>query len=220
MSMDQPSLLDLLQPEPVPPVNLSGLTGFTMRVTDPDELDRIASKWHAAHQGLKGSAWRMFPGWHESHTGSNGHNSAHRSYVYTADLRCKHDPANGPRLVMEALADPCQCVGNDYYRRIYCAGCDWWTDVYDDENIAVEEYLDHCWPGWRDLPVIETSMKPAGGYNFKIPADYPADWQVPGAPVRDCRGETKYGTRHVPAGSPWHGYRAAVTRECSKHLRN
>jgi hypothetical protein len=104
--------------------------------------------------------------------------------------------------------------------RIYCAGCNAWTGVHEDENAAAEDHLDRCWAGWRALPVIESTMKQTGGYNYPMPEDYPTEWQVPGAPIRECRGRTRYGTRHVPGGSPYGGYKTAVLRGCSGTHRN
>lgn len=211
----QLDLLDLLIPEPEK-VDLSKLIGFTMAVTDPDELDRIALAWTTAYHELPWHEWRMFPGWRESHTGTNGLNGPHPSFTYAADLRtCRHER----RCVAEREADPCECLGG-YLYRIYCSACDRWTGVHDAENGAAEDYLDHCWSGWWDLPVIESSQNPKGGYIFPLPEDYPAQWQCPGAPIRECRGRTRYGTRHVPGGSPYGGYKTAVLRDCKGTHRN
>lgn len=207
----QLSALDLLIPDPPPAPIVSNQTripdliGFTMSITDPDELDKIHREHVNAYRDHVYPNWLPFRGWSQNMTAVNG-GGEHRSYGYTADTRCPHFKSD----------QKCECIGG-YYYRIYCAGCDWWTDIYERENGAAEEYLDHCWKGWRNLPPIETTQKANGGYNFKIPADYPAEWQIPGAPIRGCRGMTKYGTRHVPSGSPWHGYKAAVIQECKNH---
>ena len=211
----QLDIFELLKPEQVP-VDFSKLVGFTMSVSDPDELDRIALAWSTAYHDKPWQEWRMFPGWRESHTGSNGLNGPHPSFTYTADLRsCGHERY---RTVSEREANPCLCLSGFLYR-IYCSGCDWWTGVADDENGVAEAYLDHCWNGWRELPVIESTMKPNGGYTYHFPRDYPEAWKAPGSPLKECRGETKYGTRHVPSGSPYGGYRAAAVRPCEKHSR-
>lgn len=208
----QLDLLALLEPEPEV-IDLDALIGFTMDVTDPYELDRISLAWSEAYATKPHQEWRPFPGWRESHTGANGLNGAHPSYMYTAELRCR---CWRTRSCADRESNPCQCVGG-YYHRAYCAGCDWWTLVCDGENEAAEAYLDHCWTGWRELPVIESKMNPKGGYSYAIPKDYPKEWQVPGAPTKDCRGMTKHGTRHVPGGSPYGGYKTAVIKECEAH---
>ena len=86
------------------------------------------------------------------------------AYAVTADLRCRH-----------FSPETCVCPG-DLIDRIYCAECQWWTGIYANESHAAVDYLDHCWPGWRDLPVL-----PEGGPDrpIKIPKDYPEEWNAP-----------------------------------------
>jgi len=210
----QLDMFTLLEAE-APDVDLATLVGFTSREADPDALDAIALAWSTAYHDLPHTQWRMFPGWRASHTGMNlGKNNPHPTFMYSADLRCRHWTQG---TCAEREANPCLCVGNDMVTKTYCSACDWWTPIARSENAAVELQLDHCWPGWRDLPVIESKMKPAGGYAFNIPAAYPQEWQTPGAPIRECRGMTRYGTRHVPMASPFGGYKTAVVRECGAH---
>ncbi|MDQ0854816.1 hypothetical protein QFZ79_002927 [Arthrobacter sp. V4I6] len=210
----QLDMLCLLEPES-PTVDLSSLTGFTFYQADPDALDAINLAWSTAYHSLPHNEWRMFPGWRESQTGrSLGKDNPHPSFMYAADLRCNH--------FLKATcayreANPCQCVGKGMVYKAYCTACDWWTPIASGENEAVELQLDHGWPGWRELPVIESKMKSTGGYAFNVPATYPQEWQTPGAPIRECRGMTRYGTRHVPMASPFGGYKTAVVRECGAH---
>lgn len=205
----QLDLLDLIPAEVPPPIDFTGLTGFTVTVTDPDELDRIAEAWWKAHHGLPHDQWRSFPGWHESPTGrSAGKDNPHPTFMYCADLRCKHWLT--ATSVQRGLG-PCSCVGNGgLIYRAYCSACDWWTPISNDENAAVEAHLDHCWAGWETLPVIGAPPGP-DAKKFKIPGDYPAEWQVPGAPIKTWR--TGYGTRHVPMRSPFGGYDVGVLKE-------
>jgi hypothetical protein len=213
----QMDLLGLLAPE-VPTVDLGGLRGWTIDVLDPDELDRMALAWSTAYAPLPWNEWRKFPGWHESQTGRNlGKDSLHPSFTYWADMRCRHWTQ---KTVAERELHPCQCVGNALLYRVYCSGCDWWTPVSDGENKAVEHYLNHCWPGWWELPVIDSKAKGDGRYSFPIPDGYSERWKRPGAPIRDCRGDSPYSGRHVPAGSPFGGYKIAVNRECKNHKSN
>lgn len=210
----QLDMLALLEAEPAV-IDRGELTGFTFHELDPDILDTLHLAWSEAHHNLPWNEWRKFPGWHESVTGRNvSAGSLHPSFTYWADLRCNHWDK---RLVAEREADPCQCVGNDLLYRLYCAACDWWTPVTARENAAVELHLDHCWPGWQELPVIDSKANGAGTYTFPMPKKYPDEWKRPGAPIRDCRGNKHHGGRHVPAGSPFGGYKAAVLRECQVH---
>lgn len=214
MITGQLDMFALLKPE-VATVDLSALVGFTFRETDPDVLDAIHLAWSTAYHELPHTQWRMFPGWRESQVArSLGTSNPHPTFVYAADLRCRHWTQ---ATCAEREANPCLCVGKEMISKAYCVSCDWWTPVTARENDAVELHLDHCWPGWRDLPVIESSMNPKGGYKFDLPATYPQEWQTPGAPVRECRGMTRYGTRHVPMASPFGGYKTAVVRECVAH---
>ena len=146
--------------------------------------------------------------------GRNGLGTPHPSFTYSASIDCAH----WRETTVSNRGTYCQCMRGHYYR-IYCVGCEWWTPVADGENEAAELLLDHCWPGWRELPTIETKQNAKYGYDFAIPDDYPTEWQVPGAPIKDCRGNTKHGLRHVPSGSPWGGYKTAVVRECKQHTR-
>lgn len=204
----------LLEPEP-PTVDFDSLTGWTLSEPDPDRLDAIASAWGAAYKDLPHAEWRMFPGWRESMTGRNAMGTPHPSFIYTASLHCGH----WRTATRGDYQTGCQCVGKDSYYRAYCAGCEWWTPVVNSENEAAESYLDHCWEGWRELPVIEAKQNATYGYDYAFPKDYPAEWQVPGAPHRDCRGMTVHGTRHVPSGSEWGGYKTAAIQECQQHHR-
>lgn len=197
----QLDIFELLKPES-PTIDLDALTGFTMAELHPDEFDAIALAWREAYQEKPWNEWRMFPGWDESQTGRNAIGTPHPTFTYTASILCSH----WRETTAANRAGYCQCVKGMCYR-IYCVGCEWWTPVADDENEAAELMLDHCWPGWRELPVIEGKQS----------ADYPSEWQAPGAPIRECRGLTKYATRHVPGGSPYGGYRTAVIRDCKQH---
>lgn len=208
----QLDLLDLLQPE-TPVVDRDGLKGWTYFETDPDRLDALHRAWVDGYHGARWQDWRAFPGWHESMTGRNGLNGPHPSFIYTADPGCAHWREAA---VEQRKRGYCQCVGNGLLYRAYCGGCDWWTPIQAGENQAAEAYLDHCWPGWRDLPVLESKTK-GYDYVYTFPSDYPGDWTTPGAPIRDCRGTTKSATRHVPGGSPFGGYKVGILQDCWDH---
>ncbi|WP_284986814.1 DUF6349 family protein [Arthrobacter sp. fls2-241-R2A-172] len=188
----QLDLLTLLELENKPTAPLH----FTVGHYHPDELDE-AYAYRGKSEGLLGvSNWSRQ--WNEWQTGRNvAPGSPHRTFTCGADLRCNEHWRN----------PNCMCLGDLLYR-IYCHDCDWWSGIHDSENSAVEDMLNHCWTGWQELPLVTATMKPGGGYGYKIPEDYPTDWQYPGAPVRTLR--EPMGSRHVPGRSPWGGYDIGV----------
>ncbi|TFC92059.1 MULTISPECIES: DUF6349 family protein [Cryobacterium] len=105
----------------------------------------------------------------------------------------------------------CSCVSSRVVRAV--CECGWVSTIREDESPAVEEWHDHAWPGWRDLPVVQ-SPNTASDRNNQFPrlltaVDYPKAWMVPGAPVIT---EREYpGSRHVPGYSPWGGYDISFT---------
>lgn len=172
--------------------------------THPGDLEAMYNQkraWHTEYHVDNGN-WRPYRGWTAKQY--SGKDSEHVAQSFDADLRCQHYWRN-----------PCQCVGPLVYR-VYCHSCDHWTGIYDNENLAWEEHLDHCWPGWQDLPVLE-SRQVGYGYKWEIPADYPARFQQVGAPLRDCRGNKHVGGRHVPGMSPFGGLAVGSIQPCAKH---
>ncbi|GAB4097680.1 hypothetical protein GCM10028787_31550 [Brachybacterium horti] len=103
---------------------------------------------------------------------------AHPIEVICADLRCDHHGAG------------CECIGSLVYRA-WCGQCRTWSAVHDSERRAVEEMHDHCWPGWRTLPLGADT-------------DRPEHWTQPGAPILTPR--TQHATRPVQSRSPYGGY--------------
>lgn len=88
----------------------------------------------------------------------------------------------------------CQCIGSHVYRA-WCGQCCRWSQIHTDESAAVEDMHDHCWPGWRALPVGTA-------------ADRPEHWTQPGAPIVTRRAAI--GRRAVPGRSPYGGYDLAA----------
>lgn len=92
-----------------------------------------------------------------------------------------------------------------------CRVCDEWEGpVRGDENTAVEDGLDHSWPGWRDLPVVE--HKPFGDKQVAmwlkaVKQVYPPGWIEACGPIRTWR--TGLGTRSHHAYE-WGGYDVGV----------
>lgn len=127
---------------------------------------------HPAHLALLG------PALHASRRDAG----AHPIQVVSAHLECCH-----------RRGAECQCVGraDPIVYRAYCGSCRYWTPVSVDENGAAEAIHDHCWPGWRELPIGTDASRDE-------------HWSQPGAPVITAR--SRYGTRHVPGRSPYGGY--------------
>jgi hypothetical protein len=108
-------------------------------------------------------------------------------------------------------------------------GCDWEGPERGGENAAVEDGMDHAWPGWRDLPPVR--RLPDGAKPFdaaKTPRQsaahkafarwvaevndvYPEFWLENGGPVRTLRAGP--GTRHVEHSTPFGGYDLSITAE-------
>lgn len=140
---------------------------FTTDTTlTPDDLE-TAMQIYVDRNGRSG-CWPESNMWHPAITGPYGTPGPHSAYAVTADLRCGHRREPG-----------CACVGS-IVDRIYCADCHWWTGIYAGEAAAAIEYLDHCWDGWRDLPALPESTPERP---IKLPKNYPAEWNTPGAPV-------------------------------------
>lgn len=120
-------------------------------------------------------------------------------YILSADLRCRHH------------WNPCECVGDLIYRHL-CT-CGHVDTPRAGENPAAEDAMDHAWPGWRDLPILASSMpqerKQQTRWVEDVTSAYPDGWLQAGGPVRTARG--RMGTRHVPGRTPFNGYDMGVT---------
>ena len=170
----------------------------------PGDLEAMFEKKEAHHREFsvtKGN-WKPYQGWGPCAT--SGHGSPHWAQSFDADLRCQHYGRS-----------ECSCVGSLVYR-VYCHNCDHWTDIYAHENLVWEEHLDHCWPGWRDLPVLE-GKRSGFGYKFTYPDGYPEGFMIPGSPILDCRGSEPIGGKHVAGHSPFGGVKVGVLQECKVH---
>lgn len=197
----QTDIFDLLNHQP-PTIIMSMPDAGTF--TRPGDLQAMYERREAHyrdHHVMKGN-WRPYRGW-ETRSAS-GKGSEHVAEGFSANLRCNYHSGI-----------ECYCVGT-YVYRVYCHGCETWTGIYGKENEAWEAHLDACWLGWRDLPVVESKTS---GYSYKYnyPENYPAKFKTPGAPIRDCRGNTKYGTRHVPGTEPFGGVKVGIIRDCKLH---
>lgn len=165
---------------------------FTVEIHARDEFEKANKRW-SFERGNLGARPRshMWSSWGYEYGNNRIMTGAHETFMMSADTRCDHHRQN------------CACVGSLLYR-IYCEGCGYVTAIHQNENAAVEDHLDNCWAGWRDLPFITATPKDGGGYRYSVPKDYPEAWQVDGAPVRTTR--VPMATRHVPGRSPFGGY--------------
>jgi hypothetical protein len=142
---------------------------------------------------------RLSHGWHTWYRDQQPTHQC-RPIVMSADLRCN------------CYEYGCQCVGELIYRGA-CLHCDFEGPDRLSENEAAEDANDHCWHGWRDLPIVPPA--PEGGTSkkdnqarstwvSKVNELYPAGWLEDGGPIRTRR--SGLGTRHVPARTPFGGY--------------
>lgn len=123
-----------------------------------------------------------------------------RPILLDAELGCDH------------YRDECLCVGDLLYRAA-CLHCTFEGPIRDDECSASEDAQDHCFPGWRELPIVPgvpeigsgaKAKKTAEAWIKKVDALYPSGWLLDGGPIRTRR--TRPGTRHVPLRTPFGGY--------------
>jgi Family of unknown function (DUF6349) len=232
---------DLL-PKPEPPLQPPAWVGFP---EGPDRSDHEPQGWTGPclyASPARGLAARHaeFELWRELY-GNGGcavdsHAWEPRHFHYVGGLEGaqldRHEPIplscslrrHGPE--RDLPLPPCG-HGTDEWLRYRCAclarGCDWEGPERGDENAAVEDGMDHSWPGWRDLPVVprvphvdgsgasKAAQKSRASWAAKVNAVYPAGWLESGGPIRTLR--EKYGTRHVEAATPWGGYDLAVITE-------
>lgn len=122
----------------------------------------------------------------------------HTGASFTAELR-PAPGAEGPGgLLGQMICEPCQ-----------------WHAIGAGENLTVEAWHDHAFPGWRDLPVIPSSVGVRSEKGLSklarawIDEHYPAGMRMPGAPIVTER--SAHGTRHVPNASPWGGFDLSST---------
>ena len=170
---------------------------FTTDYYSPIELDEAFAHWKFLHHLDR--SWHGSRMWHRGVTVSGG--NGHDFDFFSTDLRC--EPWEHP-----ASDQGCRCVGELMYQAI-CNPCEWHV-ITDAENLAVEEWHDHAFPGWRELPLLPLRLRNVEKPGITRSATawtqdhYPPSMQVPGAPVITERAPM--GTRHVPGRSPWGGY--------------
>lgn len=138
--------------------------------------------------------------WHGSAVDHDFTLGAHGYVHLVADTRCTepdHDHSTDPlphALMYQTICEPCS-----------------WHHISASENEVVEAWHDHALPTWRTLPVMPAKLR-SDDPKMKprrldwIAENYPADAQIPGAPILAHRTG-----RHVSHRSPLGGYELAVT---------
>jgi len=123
--------------------------------------------------------------------------------------------ANGACDVLEHSHAEGELPGEGVYQA-NCTSCRWHS-IHPHENEVVEAWHDHALPGWRDLPLLPSTLtRPGWGMErwsrekvmAWIQEHYPATFLEPGSPVRTVR--QPHAGRHVPNRSPQGGYDLGV----------
>lgn len=174
---------------------------------DTDELGCFArlalfEQWVAEFGNF--DCYRLSHGWHPTFTSYRGDRpepaAECRPILLAAELRCNHRDRD------------CLCVGGLVYRAA-CLHCTYEGPVRGSENAASEDAQDHCYPGWRELPLVDRvpetgnsarEKKAFATWAEKVQALYPDGWLEAGGPIRTRRSAP--GTRHVPLNTPFGGY--------------
>jgi len=145
----------------------------------------------------------------------------HEPSVMICDLRLDWSWAGGKRA--PAPVPPCGHDGELLYRSgCRMGGCGWEGPERGGENAAVEDGMDHAWPGWRMLPPVPRvpqnggTWKSLAAWRARVDPVYPAGWLESGGPIRTGRGPA--GTRHVEAATPWGGYDLWISAEDAAEL--
>jgi hypothetical protein len=140
----------------------------------------------------------------------------HREQKFAPVPPCGHDA--------DAEANKAAGLWRGLMHRGACrkTGCDWEGPVRGSEKQAVEDGMDHAWPGWRNLPPVprvpdnaweakrsKPAAKALDGWLTKVVPAYPDGWVEAGGPIRTVR--EKNGTRHIEARTPFGGWDLALT---------
>lgn len=220
------ALFDLTDFDPVPVYDgTAHLLGFTREYFTLAEF-KAAAPFMPRHHNWQTNV-------HQQH---HERNAAGCELVeYWADLRCSYREHGGrmswrqptPQHLFDKYGEDdtgvrCQCVGEPVSRAA-CDRCRWQT--IGDGTQVLKGWLDHAWPGWRDLPLIPAELQPPYGgalrpkngspnpedvkagkaaYEWAV-EHYPVEWQTPGAPARV--GNRRTMVRGVVSGyAPFGGF--------------
>lgn len=140
--------------------------------------------------------------WHDTVCDRDFTLGVHGCVHLVADTRCTeadHDHSGEP-------------FPHAYMHQMICEPCSWHY-ISTNENEAVEAWHDHALPTWRTLPVMPAKLR-SDDPKMKarrldwIAEHYPAELQIPGAPILADRAG-----RHVAHRSPLGGYELAISTE-------
>ena len=147
-------------------------------------------------------------------------NSLARSHAWRPQFGSPESPAKRcqPTTLVADTRPPhgspppdCACDTDALMYRGACRNpaCNWESPAaVRDENLAAEDACGHAWPGWWDLPVMDS--KPYGkeaDWLKEAKRRYPAGWIEAGGPIRTTR--TPGATRHHYAPE-WGGFDLGV----------
>ena len=176
---------------------------YALRCTTIADYQHAMTQWSQAWPDL--ACLRDSHGWHVAigeYASSREPTSACIPITLQTDLRCNRTSHRG-----------CLCVG-DLVSRSFCRGCGWHSEVVDDDTDAALLGLDHCFPGWRDDPIV-----PSAPYDDGPKRRTRRNWETTvtelhgtdrpqGYPMITRRGP--HGWRAVPGRSLWGGYDVAA----------
>lgn len=167
----------------------------------PDQLDAAMERYRAQH-GNFGCIPRSHM-WSRNLCNPPLILPGHELHLFRADVRCSqpdHDHTASP-------------LPNGIREQVNCPNCHWHRI---GPRGLVEAWHDHAMRGWRSLPVLPDQLRDRYDGGHKLAArrlhwvqdNYPAVWQITGAPIltrRDPRG-----TGSVAQRSPLGGYDLAA----------
>ena len=213
-------LFDLSDFEPEPVYDGPVPSGFVRDFYSSSELTNAESV-----TGPHG--WRRW--FHAVDVPDNRGPSGCELWEFTADLRCSIHDGHGGRMFWrqpcpmhlhnagfndDADQERCQCVG-ELVHMCVCDPCGW--NAMGEAGDARRAWLDHAWPGWRNLPIIPAELTPPFG-GALIPKNgspnrgdvkagrlahewatehFPPEWQVTGAPAIAYARPERHGMRGV-----------------------
>jgi hypothetical protein len=198
----------------------SPVRGLAARLAEYDLWGQVFGRFAS---GCDSHAWRPTAGAGWALSPADYQMDRHEPFLLDCDLRRDH--------WKDTPVPPCGHHGDDWLiYRCVCRlpGCDWEGPERARENPAVEDGMDHAWPGWRALPAVPrvpdyggnpntgTAKKQLAAWAAKVNAVYPEFWLENGGPIRTLRKPLE--TRHVDRRTPYGGYDLGVPADPQGHL--
>lgn len=136
----------------------------------------------------------------------------HEAWVFHVHLGCG---STGTGHWFGDGRDPCQCVGGDLERVVCSCGFESEPVVHGEGEDPAFVLMDHCWPGWREMPIAPKWYHDGPGGKSREKAvnlwlgrtileGYSEEWLREGGPIRTHR--RRYGTRSHGGGTPFGGW--------------